>query len=315
MPIFDRVVSNCFVRISIGNHHGKPVYRVGEIVGVVETAKIYQLGKSRTNKGLKLKHGADVKVFRLEFISNQDFTDQEFEKWNELCAKGNVTLPTTDMIQQKIKDIKELMTYEFKEEDVERIVEEKARFRAYPTNYAMKKTCLMKERDAAQIRGEDDYAHGLNVQIQELEERANELDKKRSKSISSISYINDRNRKRNIEGAEKAIMEEIQQTKGIKTEDPFTRRSTRPRMSFGKIEPKEEELGPMLLPPPPPGKKIKVEDSKTGSMNPSDNSMYSLHDFEIDLDVSMPGTYYLFDYYYLLLYNIYSMTCYIFFNL
>ena len=59
------------------------------------------------------------------------------------------------------------------------------------------------------MRGEDDVARELNVQIQELEERASTLDKQRSSSISLISYINDRNRKRNVEDAEKAIMEEV----------------------------------------------------------------------------------------------------------
>lgn len=57
LPFFTRVVTGCFVRIGIGNNNrsGLPVYRVAEISGVVETAKIYQLGTTRTNKGLKLK--------------------------------------------------------------------------------------------------------------------------------------------------------------------------------------------------------------------------------------------------------------------
>lgn len=84
LPIFEKVVMNCFVRISIGNHNGRPVYRAAEICGVVETAKVYQLGKSRTNKGLKLKHGGQERVFRLEFISNQDFSDSEFDKWRQV---------------------------------------------------------------------------------------------------------------------------------------------------------------------------------------------------------------------------------------
>lgn len=291
MPIFDRIVTNCFVRISIGNHNNKPVYRIGEIVGIVETAKIYQLGKSRTNKGLRLRHGGQEKVFRLEFISNQDFTEQEFEKWKDVCAASNVTLPTLDSLQQKIKDIKEGMTYEFAEEDVTKMVQEKNRFRAYPTNYAMKKTCLMKERDAAQLRGEDELARDLNMQIQELEERASELDKRRSSSISLISYINDRNRKRNVEEAEKAIIEEARANKGLKIEDPFTRRSTKPRMTFKASDRDKEELSIMPISLPPPGKKIKAEEQKNLNTNhsSSENSMYSLHDFEIDLDVPLPG--------------------------
>lgn len=73
----------------------------------------------------------------------------------------------------------------------------------------MKKTQLMKERDSAMARGDEELAREIAQQIQELEERASELDKMRTSTISSISYINDRNRKRNVEEAEKAIMEEV----------------------------------------------------------------------------------------------------------
>lgn len=76
----------------------------------------------------------------------RDFTDSEFEKWKEICAQYNVTLPTTDQIEQKKRDIDCALNYEYKEEDVEKIIQEKNRFRAHPTNYAMKKTQLMKVR-------------------------------------------------------------------------------------------------------------------------------------------------------------------------
>ena len=59
------------------------IIQIAEIIDVVETAKIYPLGKTRTNKGLRLKHGTQERVFRLEFVSNSDFTDSEFTKWKE----------------------------------------------------------------------------------------------------------------------------------------------------------------------------------------------------------------------------------------
>jgi RNA polymerase-associated protein RTF1 len=46
----------------------------------------------------------------------------------------------------------------------------------------------------------------MDKKISELEERASELDKARTQTIQSISYINDRNRKRNVERAEEAIL-------------------------------------------------------------------------------------------------------------
>ncbi|XP_035451178.2 RNA polymerase-associated protein Rtf1 [Spodoptera frugiperda] len=232
LPFFARVVTGCFVRIGIGNNNGNPVYRVAEIIDVYETAKVYNLGNTRTNKGLKLRHGTQDRVFRLEFVSNQEFTESEFQKWNKAIKDANKKPPTMDFVRNKIQEVKEALMYEFKEEDIEKIVAEKDRFRSHPTNYAMKKTQLMKERDVAQLRGDDETVMELNAKIQELEERASQLDKTRTSSIQSISYINNRNRKLNVETAEKAIMEEVKANKGKKADDPFTRRSTKPVMNF-----------------------------------------------------------------------------------
>ncbi|RZF45419.1 hypothetical protein LSTR_LSTR002862 [Laodelphax striatellus] len=304
LPFFDRVVQGCFVRIGIGNHNGKPVYRVTEISGVVETAKVYQLGTTRTNKGLKLRHGAQERVFRLEFISNQEFTDSEFYKWKETCALQGISVPTQDDLEKKLKDIKEAMTYEFKEEDIEKIIKEKGRFRTNPYNYAMKKTELMKERDMAHSLGNQEEAAQLNKKLQELEERANELDKMRTSTIASISFINNTNRRRNVEEAEKAIMEEYRANKGKKIDDPFTRRSTKPRMVFKASESQESTPTPSNTETPKSavsnGKdttKSKAEqshpdkDNKKNDQNASlskTDDLFSAHDFDIKIDLGVP---------------------------
>lgn len=86
-PFFPKVSRGCFVRIGIGNNTSGPVYRVAEVMDVVETGKVYTLGNTRTNKGLKLRHGNAERVYRLEFISNQPFSDSEFNMWKEACEK------------------------------------------------------------------------------------------------------------------------------------------------------------------------------------------------------------------------------------
>lgn len=55
LPIFEKTVVGCFVRINIGNNSStqKLVYRVAEITAVVETPKVYAFGSARTNKGLR----------------------------------------------------------------------------------------------------------------------------------------------------------------------------------------------------------------------------------------------------------------------
>ncbi|XP_059047912.1 RNA polymerase-associated protein Rtf1 [Achroia grisella] len=313
LPFFARVVTGCYVRIGIGNNNGNPVYRVAEIIDVYETAKVYNLGSTRTNKGLKLRHGTQDRVFRLEFVSNQEFTDSEFQKWHKAIKEANKKPPTMDFVRNKISDVKEALMYEFKEEDIEKMVAEKERFRAYPTNYAMKKTQLMKERDVAQLRGDDELVMDLNAKIQELEDRANQLDKTRTSSIQSISYINNRNRKLNVETAEKAIMEEVKANKGKKTDDPFTRRHTKPVMNFKshqgnrsqellrneeaeleaqKQREKDERMAKerqekerLVAQEQEDKTKIKDKDKPSSTDNAS---LYSLHDFDINIELDLP---------------------------
>ena len=79
------------------------------MLDVVETSKVYTLGSTKTNKGFKLKfaltkrvqpikfdfsilfqnqrHGEEERIYRLEFVSNQLFTDIEFSRWKESMIK------------------------------------------------------------------------------------------------------------------------------------------------------------------------------------------------------------------------------------
>ncbi|KAH0812712.1 hypothetical protein GEV33_010078 [Tenebrio molitor] len=241
-------------------------------------------------QGLRVRHGNQERVFRLEFVSNQEFTDNEYHKWIEASTAAGNALPTKEHVEQKQADIKEALNYEFNEQDIERIIREKERFKPNPHNYAMRKTQLMKERDSALARGDEELTRELGQKLSDLEERASELDKLRTSTISSISYINDRNRKRNVEEAEKAIMAEIKANKGKKIDDPFTRRSTKPRMNF-KAAP--EEKMEMVVETKPEKVTIEVENPKVPAQpaQVTQDDLFSAHDFDIkiDLDVPLPG--------------------------
>lgn len=309
LPIFSKAIIGCFVRIGIGSNQGRPVYRVAEITAVCETAKIYQLGNTRTNKGLRLKHASHERVFRLEFVSNSPFQESEYHKWVEDCAAHGTELPSMVHVSQKQKDIHDLLYYQFSSEDIDKIVEEKARFNHNPTNFAVAKTLLMKEKDIAAQKGDDESVEKLTEKIADLDEKANSLDKRRTQTIASISYINERNRKNNVEKAEKAIMAEIEAKKGMKVADPFTRRSTRPTMVTRTKEPdiqSSEMLIRMEL-----ERKKKQEDEKRKKEEElckkkqddekkkdeerkriQAEDLFAAHDFDvkIDLDVSIPAS-------------------------
>lgn len=309
LPIFGKAVIGCFVRVGIGSNQGRSVYRVAEIMEVCETAKTYQLGSTKTNKGLRLKHGSQERVFRLEFVSNSPFSDSEYNKWVEDCAAHGTELPLMENIEQKQKDIQDLIYFKFSNEDVEKMVEEKLRFKTNPVNFAVAKTLLLKEKDMASQKGDDETVGKINEKIADLDEKASCLHKRRTQTIASISYINERNRKNNVEKAEKAIMAEIEAKKGLKVSDPFTRRSTRPTMVTKSKEP--EIFSSEMLMKVEMERKLKIEESKkkkedemtkkkTEDERKKDDErkrvqaedLFAAHDFDvkIDLDVTMPAS-------------------------
>jgi len=236
LPIFKKLVMNCFVRIGIGQYQGRSVYRAAEIVDVVETGKVYFVGKMRTNIGTKLKFGREERVFRLEFISNQRISPQEFVKWKEACNEANISLPTIESVKSKASEIKKAMNFSFTSEDVDKMVAQKEKFQRNPVNYAMHKARLIKDKEIAIAQGEDAKAKQMETKLNELEERAEELDKKRTSTISSVSLINDRNRKANVNKAEQAIMVEIKRKaiEGVES-NPFKRKACLPRLVTKKV--------------------------------------------------------------------------------
>ena len=244
-PFFKETVINCFVRIGIGlNPKTKENrYIVAQISDVVETPKVYNLGKTRTNKGIKLRHARQTeRIYRLEFVSDSPFQPNEYQQWVESMEKDRCELPSKEFIERKKRDIMNACNFSFTEADIESIVQEKERFNNRPVNYAMKKNRLLREKEMAEMCGDNEKVERILLEIDELEVEAKKLDKKRTQNIAAISYINERNRMRNIMEAEKALVEQSAEQKKSLKDDPFTRRKCTPTMihMFNKNKVKTE---------------------------------------------------------------------------
>lgn len=245
-PFFANVVKGAFVRINIGQNNGKPVYRLCEIRDVVETAKIYNLGSTRTNKGLRLKHGHNERVFRLEFVSNSDVTDNEFQRWREALIKQGSHIPTLQDVENKSAEIEKSKQHVLSNNDISKIVKEKNRFRKAPINYAMSKNELQKEIDIAREANDAVEEARLRKQFDEMEQRASELDRRRTENISIISQINQRNRKNTQHNVEQALAREAIENRNAAS-DPFTRRRCAPTLVSKAPQTKEDLIRELHL--------------------------------------------------------------------
>jgi len=300
LPYFDEVVVGGFVRLTIGTNGGKSVYRVCEIMEVIEGNKIYQLGKTRTNKILKVRHAQQERTFRMEYVSQGMFTESEFTKWKVDTMTSGIMIPSIEEADNKKKQIDKFNNRRMTDKDIHHMLKEKERFMQNPRNYAMYKSKLSKDRDSATTQGNFEEADRLSSRLNELEERAEGLDKARSERISTIALINDRNRKDNIAKAEEDIRIQIaSKNKHGETCDPFTRRKTKPTLATAVIARKQHAMANGIEIPKPirnltkdthiraksMGSGASGEDKKENQPDAKTKDLFSAHDFDIDINL------------------------------
>ena len=154
---------------------------------------------------------------------------QEFAKWKEACEEANVPLPTIEFVKSKAKEIKQAVNYNYTSDDIDKIVAQKEKFQRNPINYAMTKARLIKERDIASANGQEEAVAEFQRKLDDLEERAEELDKKRTSTISNVAYVNKQNREKNLKKAEEALIMEAKK-RATEGANPFSRKKCNPRM-------------------------------------------------------------------------------------
>ncbi|VDK78044.1 unnamed protein product, partial [Dibothriocephalus latus] len=237
------LVKGCFARINIGLSQGVPVYRCGEIVDVVETPKTMVGGVSlpyftqtylnslhlRTNKGIVLRVGKDQHTFRLAFVSNGEFLPAEFESWLRHTNEAGLRPPTLAYVNKKHAEIQKAINTIISDERVfEQIIQSKRRFQKAPTNFALRKAELLKQRELADEEGDTETVRRVNLELDELETQAEKIERKRTIGFKSITSINQRNRELSVKQAEEAIIKESQEAALSREDDPFTRIQSTP---------------------------------------------------------------------------------------
>ena len=57
----------------------------------------------------------------MEFVSNQPFTDSEFNKWRETMVINGLSLPTIYDVERKTAAIKQLSAFSYRESDIDAV--------------------------------------------------------------------------------------------------------------------------------------------------------------------------------------------------
>lgn len=117
----------------------------------------------------------------------------------------------------------------------------KKRFRKTPINYAVTKNELLKEIEIAKDDNDAEKEAELRKQLLEMEERASELDRKRSENISVMAQINRRNRENTQKNIEMILARDAQESRNSTAADPFTRRRCAPTLVTKGTQLKKDE--------------------------------------------------------------------------
>lgn len=203
------------------------VYKVAQIIDITKGNTIYALNEKtkKTDKHCLVRIGGVDRTYKMSFVSNRSFNEDDYRSWRDTISADGRDMPSREYFNKKKRDLQKATNYVFKDEDVAYEINERKRFTAYPYNLALKKTELMGEKAEAEAVGDYEKARNIQLAIDELDKKAKELEKTRSSStFSAISFVNERNRIKNIEESERALKE----SKSVKTEDPFTRRKCTP---------------------------------------------------------------------------------------
>lgn len=232
-PFFKETVTGLYVKISVGNLANKQHnYKIGQIMSINRQSKIYPLNplqpdRNKTDLYCLVQIGQVERTYQMSFISNRTFDEEDFEKWR---TDGH-DKPTRELFTKKKQDLHNAINFHFKDEDIIYQIEQKKRFNEFTYNFALKKTDLLAEKAEAESEMDYEKAQAIQRQIDELEEKARELERLRSsEKFSGISIVNERNRERNINESERVLKE----SKEVKTEDPFTRRKCMPTIVHNK---------------------------------------------------------------------------------
>jgi len=189
---FEKYVLGMFVKVSLGTskNSGVAVYRMAEIVAFDTATSKYKFGSSYTTKKLVLAVGKDKNAIRLDMISNQSITEDEFKYWIKKMEEGKLHIVSCEeAVQRKLDALAFRKDFKYTNDDITRMIEYHKQLDSTATNLATEITDLkLKKGRLIELKqvGWEEEAAKLDFKIADLEERR----KKQRRNLPSREYWN-----------------------------------------------------------------------------------------------------------------------------
>ncbi|GAA5887384.1 hypothetical protein JCM16303_004266 [Sporobolomyces ruberrimus] len=238
-PWFEEWVKGAWVRLGVGMDPRKQSmsYRLCRVEGVrtgrARPYKIEETSTATTDIELQLRHGASVRHFTMEVISNSPFTDGEFARLSQTCIGEKVDLPGPKELAKVKEQLAKHKEYIMTEQDLAAQLAKNGR---RPVGAAAKARLLV-QRDHAFSSGDTKTYEKIVEELAELEAgtptKENEQERMRR--------VNERNRASNREDIQKAEARSVEErrrqaaslAKGENVKvDPSARVKTMTRLTY-----------------------------------------------------------------------------------
>lgn len=238
---FADVVEKTFGKINVGfdRRTRRPIYRAAQIDQVItHPHKQYKLNGTNTDVYLLVSQNRDQrKEFPLNVFSDNDITEEEFERYLAELAKTNEQAPYVDEINEKAQQLHNLMNSGLSSKDIDEMVQRKKELdggiRSYDAVY--QKSKAMDELRVARQENDTAKVNALLEQLKELEAVLYKENERSSQSSSaSMSKVNERNRKLNSTNIRKAEVKSsvLRKNADATDGDPFSRLKTTTRIFY-----------------------------------------------------------------------------------
>ncbi|KAL2313302.1 RNA polymerase II associated Paf1 complex [Schizosaccharomyces pombe] len=224
-PIFESTVTGCFVRVKIGERDGQGVYRLCQVKGILESRKPYRVDGVLTKVSLECFHGRSKRVFDVNVLSNEPFSDHDFQRWHHQMMEDKLSMPSKNFVQRKLNDLRDMSKYVLSEKEVSDIINRKKELSRVPSNIAAEKTRLRQRRQAAYVAGNAELVKEIDDQLNTLEELSMGSNQNSNSAMDQLAKVNERNRRRNhteIRLAEQRMNEERRRLSAAATATPMS---------------------------------------------------------------------------------------------
>lgn len=222
------------------------MYRVVQIEEVVTyPQKQYQVGETRTDMYLLVSQNRQqTKEFPFTVFSDGDIFPEEFERYLQELSKTNEDPPYVDDVNEKAEEIHRLMNSGLTNQDIDEMISRKQKMkngmRAYDAVY--EKSKAMDELRVAKQEGNVERIRELSDRIKKMDEILLKDNERASKSsLTSMSKVNERNRKLNQTNVRKAELKSMKKVNESVEGDAFSRLKTNSRMFYKDLAKEENQ--------------------------------------------------------------------------